>query len=124
MSVSRNELEEMNEELTEVVSRLNDENKDLLRKASERLGENLRRESRRIEEAIDGLEEAKRSVEIATAGRMGITGITSALVALMVTGGTIWLHQRGLNPLWIMLAGAGLLVLVWGTPAIIQKMQT
>jgi predicted nuclease with TOPRIM domain len=113
MSVTKEELEEMNEELTAVVSRLNEENRDLLSKASKRLNKNLKRESRRIEKAVDGLEEVETTVELTTTWMLVLTGATNLLAAIVGASTVLWLQEAGQSPVTALIVAAVLLVGIW-----------
>jgi ElaB/YqjD/DUF883 family membrane-anchored ribosome-binding protein len=116
--VTKEDLAEINEELTETLQRLDQENTELMNEVKTGAIEDLE-ESR--DAIMSDLKDAQGAVNAAVREQQEtavFTIMVAALTSLMAAAGALWMQKAGVNPMHVTgLAGAvllAILVVKWG----------
>jgi hypothetical protein len=124
MSVTKKELEETNEELSQIVQRLNEENQRLMdekvTRVTSEIETTLKQEKSGLESLTESVMEAAGEAESAVKGlRAAATGIgmalflTAATMIPIASALTLKMQKWGVDMWWVVGGGAAILALTW-----------
>ena len=115
--VTKEELAEINEELTETLQRLDQENTELMKEVKTGAIDDLEEKRDAIMDDLEGAQEAVNAAVREQQETAAFTIMVSGLTALIAAAGILWMQKAGVDPMYVTV-GAGtllafLLVVKW-----------
>jgi DNA repair exonuclease SbcCD ATPase subunit len=111
--VTKEELAEINEELTETLQRLDQENTELMKEVKTGAIDDLEEKRDAIMDDLEGAQEAVNAAVREQQETAVFTILVAGLTALIAAAGVLWMQKVGVNPMHVtVVAGLALLTIL------------